>query len=732
MEKDEEPKSVQSTEEKNVNSLPTKRELEGENVDDSSQWMMNGSDVGLVPYKRNRKQPPRYSSLSFKGDEKEVISPTSLEGRAERAERRRNESMKIKPKYTEEEMRLNPSLTSNDLPNNFYTISEGTEWPELMAVQPGTIKPVPIEQKEVKKKGFNSRNNQPLFEEEGELNGKEEETKIPLAEYENTATQPELETDIVLCDEDFEGLTPQELNKPSEIVIRNFQNYFIKREKGKKKKTSKEREEKYKKEAEKHAKDLIDHQWKWTEGTFINCDLRYFSLKSLNYDFDVVLIDPPWRIKGTETSSNERTMFSNNIFQLSYQTLGNHEILDIDVGCLSTSGFCFLWAINGQIPLAFECLSRWGYTYVDKIVWVKKTVNENMSVTQGYYLLHTTETCLIGVKADAGRNIEFVSKVSNDVLFSKVGKNSQKPQELYELIEKMVPGGRKIELFARNHNIRRGWLSIGNQLGEYFDWNHDAISCDYCSTDIKVGSPRFKHKEEKNKDICEACLISKGEKPEEFFRLENSVNEMVFHEWFKCDCCDIEPLWGIRFHCEDCDDLDICEECYDNKKFREPGMAKKHQEDHKWSPIEYPERAGGFEVHQVRCQGCLTCPIIGNRFYCLECKQFNLCQKCFFLQKEPKNHKSDHQIEMILEDDMSHDVKCDICQVRSIPGARYKCKSCFNFNICEKCYISKAPLPLAVVGHRPFHKFDKLNGQFYDDDDDVPTRKQKNKKRTST
>lgn len=71
---------------------------------------------------------------------------------------------------------------------------------------------------------------------------------------------------------------------------------------------------------------------------------------------------------------------------------------------------------------------------------MKKTVNENLSVTQGFYFLHSTETCLVGVKANQGRNIEFVTKVTNDVLFAKTGKNSQKPKELYEIIEQMVPG----------------------------------------------------------------------------------------------------------------------------------------------------------------------------------------------------------------------------------------------------------------------------------------------------
>ena len=33
----------------------------------------------------------------------------------------------------------------------------------------------------------------------------------------------------------------------------------------------------------------------------------------------------------------------------------------------------------------------------------------------------------------------------------------------------MKPGGRKLELFARPHNRRQGWISLGNQLpGVYF------------------------------------------------------------------------------------------------------------------------------------------------------------------------------------------------------------------------------------------------------------------------
>jgi mRNA (2'-O-methyladenosine-N6-)-methyltransferase len=156
-------------------------------------------------------------------------------------------------------------------------------------------------------------------------------------------------------------------------------------------------------------------------------------------------------------------------------------------------------------------------------------------MNQGYYFLHSSETCLVGVKTQVGKKFEYISKVSNDVIFAQTRKKSQKPDQLYHIIEKMVPGGRKVELFARNHCIRKGWLSLGNQLGEYFDWDHDEVSCDTCEQVIKVGQQRrYKSRFQKDKDLCESCAKKNGEKEEDFFVLENVVNEMVFHEWYQC------------------------------------------------------------------------------------------------------------------------------------------------------------------------------------------------------
>lgn len=66
-------------------------------------------------------------------------------------------------------------------------------------------------------------------------------------------------------------------------------------------------------------------------------------------------------------------------------------------------------------------------------------MNDNLAIGPGYYFLHSTETCLVGIKGK-GLDLPYISKVNNDVIFAPVRKKSQKPAQLYILIEKMFPG----------------------------------------------------------------------------------------------------------------------------------------------------------------------------------------------------------------------------------------------------------------------------------------------------
>ena len=200
-----------------------------------------------------------------------------------------------------------------------------------------------------------------------------------------------------------------------------------------------------------HRKELVlsgdanslDSQW-------IECDIRQFDCSVLG-KFDVIMADPPWDIH----------------MELPYGTLSDDEMKNLPVKNLQDDGVIFLWVTGRATELARECLELWGYERKEELVWIKTNQLQRLIRTgrTGHWLNHSKEHCLIGIKGNPKLN----RNVDCDVLVSEVRETSRKPDEIYELIERMKPGGRKLELFARAHNRRKGWISLGNQLpGTYF------------------------------------------------------------------------------------------------------------------------------------------------------------------------------------------------------------------------------------------------------------------------
>jgi mRNA (2'-O-methyladenosine-N6-)-methyltransferase len=183
---------------------------------------------------------------------------------------------------------------------------------------------------------------------------------------------------------------------------------------------------------------------------WVSCDIRYFDSSILG-KFDVIMADPPWDIH----------------MDLPYGTLSDDEMKNLPIKNLQDDGVLFLWVTGRATELARECLEIWGYERKEELVWIKTNQLQRLIRTgrTGHWLNHSKEHCLIGIKGNPVIN----RNVDCDVLVSEVRETSRKPDEIYELIERMKPGGRKLELFARAHNRRKGWISLGNQLpGIYF------------------------------------------------------------------------------------------------------------------------------------------------------------------------------------------------------------------------------------------------------------------------
>jgi hypothetical protein len=112
------------------------------------------------------------------------------------------------------------------------------------------------------------------------------------------------------------------------------------------------------------------------------------------------------------------------------------------------------------------------------------------------------------------------------------------------------------------------------------------------------------------------------------------------HSNIICDGCEMTPLTGIRYKCSVCPDYDLCEAC-------EAKGVHKEEPGHFFlkitSPQSFPIRIGTpmhcrrawrhgscrEDMHWgVTCDGCLIRPIVGVRFKCSICPDYDLCESC--------------------------------------------------------------------------------------------------------
>ncbi|VFQ79033.1 unnamed protein product [Cuscuta campestris] len=181
------------------------------------------------------------------------------------------------------------------------------------------------------------------------------------------------------------------------------------------------------------------------EPQWINCDIRSFRMDILG-QFGIIMADPPWDIH----------------MELPYGTMADDEMRTLNVPALQTDGLIFLWVTGRAMELGRECLELWGYKRVEEIIWVKTNQLQRIIRTgrTGHWLNHSKEHCLVGIKG----NPEVNRNIDTDVIVAEVRETSRKPDEMYAMLERISPRTRKLELFARMHNVHAGWMSLGNQL----------------------------------------------------------------------------------------------------------------------------------------------------------------------------------------------------------------------------------------------------------------------------
>lgn len=191
----------------------------------------------------------------------------------------------------------------------------------------------------------------------------------------------------------------------------------------------------------------------------INCDVRRFDFNKLGEEsggFDVVMMDPPWKLAGPAPARG---------VGLGYAQLTDNIISKIPIHEIQKRGLLFMWIINSRLVSACEIIEKWGYKVVDDICWAKASKKRLLYRGNGHYTQHGKETCLVAYKGSK-EDLTIINrdfKVANTFMSPRRGQ-SQKPSEMYEMITKLVPNGKYLEIFGRRNNLNDYWVTIGNEL----------------------------------------------------------------------------------------------------------------------------------------------------------------------------------------------------------------------------------------------------------------------------
>lgn len=168
--------------------------------------------------------------------------------------------------------------------------------------------------------------------------------------------------------------------------------------------------------------------------------------ESVQGHYSVVYADPPWQFSNSGLNGSA---------EHHYPTMPTDEIAALPVkDCLTDDAVLFLWSTNAHLPDALGVMAAWGFRYVTNFVWVKDRQTHGKI---GFYLFGKHELLLIGVRGSL-----LPEEKLGSVIEAPRREHSQKPEQVYELIEEMYPGLGYLEMFARQR--REGWSVFGNEV----------------------------------------------------------------------------------------------------------------------------------------------------------------------------------------------------------------------------------------------------------------------------
>ena len=182
----------------------------------------------------------------------------------------------------------------------------------------------------------------------------------------------------------------------------------------------------------------------------------------LSPPYGTITADPPWMYQKNPGSKGSG-VGAQGIAEVQYPTMTTEDILAMPVGSLAAeAAHLYLWTtvpkmFGGRFSdiTAKDICEGWGFEFKTMLTWVKPG-----SGGLGWYFRGQTEHVIFGTRGGPKAAIPPAIRQAN-VIQAKRGRHSEKPQEFFDLVERVSPGP-YLELFARTQ--QPGWDAWGNEM----------------------------------------------------------------------------------------------------------------------------------------------------------------------------------------------------------------------------------------------------------------------------
>lgn len=165
----------------------------------------------------------------------------------------------------------------------------------------------------------------------------------------------------------------------------------------------------------------------------------------------VLLADPPWKF-------SDKVQGPGRGAEKHYPCMTVDQIVRFPLPPLADDCMLMLWRVAAMQQEALDVMRFWGFTLKSEVVWEKLTKHGKQHIGMGHYVRASHEVCLIGTR---GR-VQVQDRSVRSSFQAPVQEHSSKPDRIYEIAERLLPGGPYVELFARR--VRSGWLQHGHEL----------------------------------------------------------------------------------------------------------------------------------------------------------------------------------------------------------------------------------------------------------------------------